>query len=429
VIRRQFPGRVRAISGVVVLMAGFVVVVVGGAGPASAATIPVTNVNDTGAGSLRVALTTASSNSQDDVIEVDPALAGQTILLGSGLSYGESGFNLTIHGNGVQIDGQHGNFFALTNSGTGGMTLDRLTIRNGGPTTPTTTSGGISTAGPLTITNSTITGNANANSGGGIAAFVATVGAVTITNSTISNNTATGSVGGGGGGGIDLGDNNLTVTGSTFSGNAARFGGAIAGDGAAVGGVIKVVNSTISGNSATGSGGQGGGAITNNDGSVQLVYATVVSNSAALGANVLEQGGVSSPNDTLESFASVVALPQGGGTNCAQIHPASDGHNLSDDTSCTFTATGDQQGSSFDPLLAALANNGGSTLTRLPQTGSPLIDAIPLASCQADGAAGITTDQRGLARPAGPGCDIGAVEVQPAASAPAPVVITPRFTG
>jgi hypothetical protein len=42
-----------------------------------------------------------------------------------------------------------------------------------------------------------------------------------------------------------------------------------------------------------------------------------------------------------------------------------------------------------------------------------------------DGAAGITTDQRGLARPSGSGCDIGAVEVQAAVA----ILTTPEFTG
>ncbi len=89
----------------------------------------------------------------------------------------------------------------------------------------------------------------------------------------------------------------------------------------------------------------------------------------------------------------------------------SNGFNFSDDASCGFTAGTDRQNAG-DPNLGALADNGGPTETRLPQSGSPLIDAIPLASCQADGAGGITTDQRGLARPSGPGCDIGAVEVE-----------------
>jgi hypothetical protein len=90
--------------------------------------------------------------------------------------------------------------------------------------------------------------------------------------------------------------------------------------------------------------------------------------------------------------------------------------------------------------LGALSDNGGPTSTRLPLPGSPLIDAIPNASCEADGAAGITADQRGLVRPSptGGACDVGAVEVQvptpptPAAPPPSPalpVVREPRFTG
>jgi hypothetical protein len=51
----------------------------------------------------------------------------------------------------------------------------------------------------------------------------------------------------------------------------------------------------------------------------------------------------------------------------------------------------------------------------VPKLTSPLVNAIPNASCQADGATGVTTDQRGFPRPdsANPNCDIGAVEVEP----------------
>ena len=59
---------------------------------------------------------------------------------------------------------------------------------------------------------------------------------------------------------------------------------------------------------------------------------------------------------------------------------------------------------------------------------SPLLDKVPAADCQADGAAGITTDQRGVPRPQWPGCDKGAVEVQVAVPA-APVTAAPLFTG
>jgi hypothetical protein len=58
-----------------------------------------------------------------------------------------------------------------------------------------------------------------------------------------------------------------------------------------------------------------------------------------------------------------------------------------------------------DPLLGALADNLGATSTMLPAAGSPAIDAGNDASCPA-------TDQRGVVRPQGAHCDIGAVERQ-----------------
>lgn len=57
-----------------------------------------------------------------------------------------------------------------------------------------------------------------------------------------------------------------------------------------------------------------------------------------------------------------------------------------------------------DPLLGSLADNGGFTRTLLPAPGSAAIDAGNDASCTAQ-------DQRGIQRPQGWHCDIGAVEV------------------
>ena len=61
------------------------------------------------------------------------------------------------------------------------------------------------------------------------------------------------------------------------------------------------------------------------------------------------------------------------------------------------------------PLLAALADNGGPTLTHLPSAFSPAGGVIPV------GTAGLCDgtrpdDQRGTARPQGAACDAGAVE-------------------
>ena len=80
----------------------------------------------------------------------------------------------------------------------------------------------------------------------------------------------------------------------------------------------------------------------------------------------------------------------------------SDGHNLSSDASCTgWNRPGDQ--TDKPAQLGPLADNGGPTLTHLPIVGSPLIDGgqcLPY----------VPTDQRGVARPFGAKCDIGAVE-------------------
>jgi hypothetical protein len=100
-----------------------------------------------------------------------------------------------------------------------------------------------------------------------------------------------------------------------------------------------------------------------------------------------------------------------GGANCDPLAGTnSQGFNFSDDSSCTLTVATDKENAG-DPSVGPLADNGGPTHTRLPQAGSPLVDAIPDAHCHDDGAAVITTDQIGTARPQGPACDIGAVEV------------------
>ena len=69
---------------------------------------------------------------------------------------------------------------------------------------------------------------------------------------------------------------------------------------------------------------------------------------------------------------------------------------------CAWAATD----TTADPLLAVFAYNGGPTATHALLPGSPAIDAIPAAQCA------VADDQRGAPRPAGPGCDSGAFEVQ-----------------
>ena len=93
-----------------------------------------------------------------------------------------------------------------------------------------------------------------------------------------------------------------------------------------------------------------------------------------------------------------------GGADCASVTTTSQGYNFDSDGSCGFTNPTDQSAAG-DPRLHKLQNNGGPTLTRQPQKNSPLIDTIPPGDCR------VPTDQRGVTRPQGAGCDTGAVEV------------------
>jgi hypothetical protein len=224
-------------------------------------------------------------------------------------------------------------------------------------------------------------------------------------------------------GGVGISNNGaVSLTNSTIANTGS--------DGVSSGGAVDLTNSTITG-------------ATNNGisaGAVLLVYSDVVGNATATGNDNIS-------SVSLTAFGSVVTGFGAGSHNCATGTVTSQGWNFADDTTCGFTGTGDTQGPGHNPLLGALANNGGPTKTLLPQNGSPLIDAIPTASCQAGAAAGVTTDQRGFPRPHGSGCDTGSVEVgatspttptttpttptsTPAAPAtPTPISVQPTFTG
>jgi hypothetical protein len=318
----------------------------------------------------------------------------------------------------VTVDG-HGHTVRQTcadnvflQEGSGLFTVRNLTITGGNASG---NGGGIFAAGPLTAQNTTISGNSADAAGGGIASQ----GLITMTSSMVDSNVSNGV-----GGGISIGPDSpgLTMTDSTVSDNE---GGGIATVANAQQVSVSAVNSTITGNT---NGGASLGSGIFSAGSTTLVYTTVARNVAGNFGNI--------DSVTLESFGSVVAESEGTG-NCL-TKTTSHGYNYSDDGLCGFTAPTDRENAA-PPQLGPLAANGGPTPTLLPEPGSPLIDAIPIGSCQADGAAGITNDQRGVTRPQGPGCDIGAVEVEvpvppvpPAPPSPtpaAPVAITPRFTG
>jgi uncharacterized repeat protein (TIGR01451 family) len=206
---------------------------------------------------------------------------------------------------------------------------------------------------------------------------------------------------------------------------------------------VTVVNSTVSANSASATGGPGAfssavGGISNSGGALSLTSATLADNSVSEpnGGFLPPVAGLSNFFDgTLTAQNSLVA-GQSGGPNCYGFAASSDGgYNLEDGTSCGFSAANNSL-SNTDPLLdpAGLKDNGGPTQTIALQPGSPAIDAIPsgVNGCGTT----LTNDQRGVSRPQGSGCDIGAFEFVPPGAdlaidksgAPNPVLSGNRLT-
>ncbi|MHB8646798.1 MAG: hypothetical protein ACYDAR_13490 [Thermomicrobiales bacterium] len=141
-------------------------------------------------------------------------------------------------------------------------------------------------SGPqTTLTNTTFINNTAVYNGGGIESN-SSGGTLTITHCTFLNNIAldTGNIGSSGGGAL-LTINSTTILNSTFSGNAARVGGAITN----LGGALTVLNSTFASNTARTT---FGGGIADFATSSAIVNSTFTNNSAAVqGGGVYASGG------------------------------------------------------------------------------------------------------------------------------------------
>jgi CSLREA domain-containing protein len=228
---------------------------------------------------------------------------------------------------------------------------------------------------PLTVRGSSFSDNESGNDGGGIRSWDLTA----VTSSTFSDNTA-----GNYGGGLYAGWT-TTVTDCTFSNNQAGEGGGIGNAD-----VLVVSNATFSGNHAI----EEGGAIGNGY-SLVASNCTLSGNSADLGG-----GGLYSPPIFESTITNTIVANNTGGNCLGTI--GNGGHNIDSGISCGWgTANGSK--SSTNPLLRALADNGGDTQTMALQSGSPAINQGSNSDCP-------STDQRGASRPQGATCDIGAYE-------------------
>jgi len=333
--------------------------------------VTVTNITDSGAGSLRQALADICPGG---TIRFAAYLSGQTIALDSTLWIYK---DMTIDGSAlnskIRISGNNNvTVFRVLDFN---VSLNDLIVTKGN--SGSDAGGGIQTGGTLRIVNSIISENT-----GGFGGGIQNLGTLNITNSTFSNNSAVQ-----GGGMVNAGP--LHIVNSTFSGNVADEGGGLLNVSTA-----DLTNSTFSNNSAV----QNGGGVINYAGTVSMTNSTFSGNSAPVGAGFFNAGTLNSVNTILAnstSSADCYNVSASGviGTNINNLIET----NAVSPNPCGSPAFAE------DPKLAPLANKGGPTQTLALLAGSPAINAGQGPDCPA-------TDQRGVTRPQGENCDIGSYE-------------------
>ena len=397
---------------------------------ALAATITVTNGNDSGLGSLRRAILFDAS--PGDTINFAPSVTAVNLTTGE-LVIDK---NLTISGPGanrltIQRSTNAAEFriFHILSS-TVTVFISGLTISNGSVSGGDGDGGGIRSAGVLTLTDSIVSNNHAAGTeflGGNGGGVLNESGTMTIKRCTVSNNSAQYSTGSSGdcasrsGGGIlNEPGGSLTITNSTISDNSFNFSDSFdtcvnggGGGGVRNAGSMAITNCTVSGNSAAGDGfffANGGGI--SNSGNLQITSSTIAHNSAFNSASdqfAAFGGGLFSSGST-STGSSIIALNTApAGPDFFTFTPAgglqSMGYNIigNDADAIIFSQPTDQvgtDGAPIDPLLSPLASNGGPTFTHALQSGSPAINrGDPAAPPQ---------DQRGYGRLGVP--DVGAFE-------------------
>ena len=266
--------------------------------------------------------------------------------------------------------------------------------------------GGIDNSGTISLTEAFFGENTAVNDGGA----VENAGILTVSLSLFENNRSQTK-----GGGLDnVANSQVSIRQSTFRLNEADFGGGLNNEGLMqltssaiysntavlsgssgggglrneTGGSLVVTNSTISGNMS----GEGGGLLNEGAGAAAVFYSSTIVNN--FGVNY---GGIYNVNGAV-SLNNTIVAGQWNGRDCGG-NIVSDGSNLDSDGSCLLGA-GDLS-SVGQPFIGPLQDNGGPTWTHALLIGSPAIDTSTI--CE-------STDQRGVSRPDGLACDIGAYE-------------------
>lgn len=397
-----------------------------------AATLPVTNCNDSGSGSLRDTVGAAMSG---DTVDLFSQLHCSTITLTSGAIVVNQEY-LSLIGpvgrNRVTIDGSRLNR-VIKHVGTGTLTLTELAITNGKYQSSSNPRGGcLYSDASISLIHSTVTnceakGDGNAKAyGGGVFAKV-----LYLNESNISGNVADAAASAFGGGAAAI--NDIYARYSTISFNEASTTGS---DTAAVGGglfterVGRVVGSTISGNRAA----EGGGWAANSaysDAGAAIVNSTISENIASYNAGIRTAVPLTLSNSTIAFNGGVLAgfagagLYSSGAALTLQSSIIADNVDVADSASDLAGAPGTSvtgannlitsgHGIVFPhgtittcPKLGPLADNGGLTQTHALLHTSFAIDT-------GNNAAILSTDQRGSTYPrvVGFAADIGAYEWQ-----------------
>ena len=387
------------------------------------------DIAGSGAGAL-----TISGNSLYRVLRVNSGvrvnLSGVTIA--DGFASATGGGGVLNSGTMTITDSSVSNSVASAVEGGGIYNDGQLTINHSRiySNSATDAGGGIyndgvgSVLGALFIANSEILSNTAGNIGGaGVLNFG---GTATISNSHVSANTA-----GGYGGGLYVQNGELQLINSTVGNNDAERGGGLYSNYTST---VSIIGSTFYRNRATLFNGGGvdiadfgkqtfvitnstfvsntsqtsGGGIFVSVGSTSLLI-----NNSTLAANKGSSGGGIYVNQGSVTLRNTMVVNSPGIGNCSGTI-TDGGNNLQYGgtvaNSCGATIA------TADPKLAKLGNHGGSTETLALSVSSAAIDAGNPATCAA-------TDQRGVARPLGLACDIGAYE---GALGPAYLPITAR---
>jgi hypothetical protein len=359
----------------------------------SSGTQTVTNLNDSGPGSLRAAVIASNDHPSANDILFQSGLTG-TIPNTTGRMNIEHPVDIEGPGaNALAVSGGSSHGIFNSEPGTGQVTIAGLTLSDAAP--QTFGPGAINQQnGDLTLRGVEMTGNQAAPYSQGGA--VATVnGDLTIDSSTISGSTADA------GGGIYFTGDQLTVQASTITGNSATDG---SGGGVYFYGLgVTIADSTIAANFAQ------------ND-----------------GAGFYREGTAGPA--TLDN--TIVAGNTAGGTDPDVSGDLSAAFSLFQVPGATGTVTETVPGSNItgiDPQLGAPALSGGTTRTMAPAATSPAVDK----------GMSIAPDQRGVTRPidipsipnstatSANGADIGAFEAPipatppPSGGGPTPVAPTP----